>query len=176
MNSLQKRRKPSLVVSELINLNVEDFLLERRELLIRQGKGKKDRIVPVGEHAARFTEGYLKLIRPWLAKSCGEKALFLTVNGDRMARQTLKVLIGKAVQKSGVQKRVKPHTFRHSMATHLLRNRADLRHIQAILGHASLQSTESYTHLTIEDLKEAVKKAHPHARRAAPKTDPYSKG
>lgn len=156
--------------SELVNLNVDDFLLNRRELVINQGKGRKDRVVPVGEHAAYFTEAYLKLVRPWLVGDSGEKALFLTVNGDRMVRQTLNVIIRRVVKRSGVQKRVTPHVFRHSMATHLLRNKADLRHVQAILGHTLLQSTEVYTHVTVEDLRQAVKKAHPHGRRLAEKS------
>jgi integrase/recombinase XerD len=150
---------------ELINLNMEDFFLKRQELFIKQGKGKKDRLVPVGEYAVKFTEAYLKLVRPWLVEALDEKALFLTMNGQRLAPQTLRVIISKAVKKSGVTKRVTPHTFRHSMATHMLRNGADIRHIQAILGHASVQSTEIYTHLTIKDLKKATKKAHPYANR-----------
>lgn len=151
--------------SELLNLDREDFFADRQELLIRQGKGKKDRLVPVGEYAVCFIQGYLKLVRPWLVNSPEEKALFLSMNGTRLAPQTLKLIVAKAVRKSGVTKRVTPHTFRHSIATHLLRNKADIRHIQALLGHDSLLSTEIYTHLTAEDLKQAFEKAHPRAKR-----------
>jgi len=157
--------------SELINLNLEDVFIDRGELAIKQGKGKKDRIVPVGEVALLFLTAYLKLIRPWLAQSPEENAVFLTINGNRMSHGALKVMIGRAVQKSGVARRVTPHIFRHSMATHLLRNGADIRHIQALLGHATLLSTQVYTHLTIEDLKQVVKKAHPRAKREAKKAD-----
>jgi len=150
--------------SELINLDREDYFVERQELLIRQGKGKKDRLVPVGDYAAVFTKAYLKLVRPWLVDSSEEMALYLSMNGTRLAPQTLKLIITKAVKRSGVTKRVTPHTFRHSMATHLLRNKADIRHIQAILGHGSIQSTEVYTHLTTEDLKHVMDKSHPRAR------------
>jgi integrase/recombinase XerD len=152
--------------SELINLNVTDFLAERGELAIHQGKGRKDRIVPVGEYAIMFTLAYIKLVRVWQVPPEGAAALFLkNTGGERISSYTLGALINRAVKKSGVKKMVTPHTFRHSMATHLLRNKADLRHIQAILGHASLQSTEIYTHLTVEDLRQAVKKAHPHGKR-----------
>jgi integrase/recombinase XerD len=147
---------------ELINLNQEDLLLERQELWIKQGKGRKDRLVPVGEYAVRFTEAYLKLVRPWMVEAVAEKTLFLTMNGQRLTPQSLKLIITKAMKRSGIAKKVTPHTFRHSMATHLLRNGADLRHIQALLGHASLQSTEVYTHLTVEDLKKVVKRNSPH--------------
>jgi integrase/recombinase XerD len=156
--------------SELINLNLEDLFIDRGELAIKQGKGKKDRIVPVGDYAKLFLMAYLKMVRPWLAQAPDEPALFLTTGGHRMSQGALKIMIGRAVRKSGVQRRITPHIFRHSMATHLLRNGADIRHIQALLGHSSLLSTQVYTHLTIEDLKQAVKKAHPRAKRAAKKT------
>jgi integrase/recombinase XerD len=153
---------------ELINLNVADFSTERREIVIIKGKGGRDRIVPIGEYAARFTETYLKLVRPWMVKDPDETALFISsTTGTRLTLQNMDKLLQKIVKQSGVTKRVTPHTFRHSMATHLLRNGADLRHIQAILGHASLSSTEIYTHLTKEDLKQALKKCHPHGKRAA---------
>jgi integrase/recombinase XerD len=152
---------------ELLKLDLENFLPQSRELIIIQGKGKKDRIVPVGEYAAVFIEAYLKLIRPWLVKSPEEKALFIGVsNGGRLSRHGLGMAIRRAIKRSGVSKETcYPHIIRHSMATHLLRNKADLRHIQALLGHASIKTTQVYTHLTIEDLKEVVKNSHPHGRR-----------
>jgi len=152
--------------SELARLDIRDFSAEKEELTIVQGKGKKDRVVPLGEFALTFTQGYLKLVRPWLAAVPSEEALFLNSRtGERMSDETLYYLVKKAARRAGIKKRVTPHTFRHSMATHMLRNKADLRHIQAILGHESLASTEVYTHLALEDLKEAVKKAHPRGRR-----------
>jgi integrase/recombinase XerD len=151
---------------ELANLNLTDYAPERRELTIRKGKGGKDRIVPVGEYAAWFLEAYLKLVRPWQVKDPAENALFLkNDSGTRLNSGNLGDLVKKALERSGIDKKVTPHTFRHSMATHLLRNGADLRHIQAILGHASLESTQVYTHLSVENLKQAVKKAHPHGGR-----------
>ena len=95
-----------------------------------------------------------------------EKALFVTQNaGLRLSLRTVGGIVEQAVKKSGIAKRVTPHTFRHSMATHMLRNRADLRHIQAILGHASFVSPEIYTHMSLEHMKEVVRRAHPHGKR-----------
>ncbi len=151
---------------EVARLNVQDFSARRGELSIIQGKGGKDRVVPVGEYASAFTQGYLKLVRPWQVGSAQEEALFVnSASGGRLSLGTVNYLVKKAVKRAGVTTRVTPHTFRHSMATHLLRNKADLRHIQAILGHSSVASTEIYTHLALDDLKKAVKSAHPRGRR-----------
>lgn len=157
---------------ELANLNITDYAQERRELTIRKGKGQKDRIVPVGEYAAWFLEAYLKLIRPWQVKAPEETALFLKNDtGTRLKTGNIGDLVKKALERSRIDKKVTPHTFRHSMATHLLRNGADLRHIQAILGHASLESTQVYTHLSVENLKQAIKKAHPHGKQRVTEDD-----
>jgi integrase len=95
-----------------------------------------------------------------------EKALFLSrQSGRRIAVRTVGQIVARAAKRSGVSTPVTPHTFRHSMATHMLRNRADLRHIQAILGHSQITSTEIYTHVSLEDLKEVVRRAHPHGRK-----------
>jgi len=175
-NGLRNRAIMELLYStgirrrELVNLNLSDFSPERRELAVIKGKGGKSRIVPVGEYAIRFTEAYVKLIRPWMARD-NETALFVSsTTGKRLSLKSLDKFIQKIIKQSGITKRVTPHTFRHSMATHMLRSGADLRHIQAILGHASLTSTEIYTHLTREDLKQALKKCHPHGKRAAKET------
>ena len=156
-------------VGELLNLDLEHYQSQQRELTIIKGKGKKDRVTPVGEYAAVFLDAYLKLIRPWLVKSPEEKAIFIGTNkgnGGRLSRFGLNEAIRRAIRRSGIRKKTcYPHIIRHSMATHLLRNKADLRHIQALLGHTSLKTTQVYTHLTIEDLKEAVKNSHPHGRR-----------
>jgi len=151
---------------ELVALNVADFSFERQELVIVKSKSRKGRVVPVGEYARHFTEAYLRAVRPWLARSDEEKALFVSVRrGGRLAVRTVGQIVGRAAKSSGVAKTITPHTFRHSMATQMLRNHADLRHIQAILGHASITSTELYTHVSLEDLKEVVRRAHPHGRR-----------
>ncbi len=150
---------------ELANLNLSDFSFERGELLIVNPKGKRDRLVPVGEMARQFTETYRRLVRPWMVSGDAEKALFVNHRGGgRLSLRSVSKIVHKAAQASGVTKRISPHSFRHAMATHLLRNHADLRHIQAILGHAQITSTELYTHLALEDLKEAVRRSHPHGR------------
>jgi integrase/recombinase XerD len=151
---------------ELVNLNVTDVSFERQEALIVNTKTKRDRVVPVGEFARHCVEAYRRLVRPWLAASEEEKALFLsTRKGRRVALRTVARIVERAVKKSGVNKRVTPRTLRHSMATHMLRNRADLRHIQAILGHAQLTSTTIYTQVSLEDLKEVLRRAHPHGKK-----------
>jgi integrase/recombinase XerD len=153
---------------ELVNLTVGDFRLESHELLIVNGKGGKDRVVPVGEWACYFTEAYVKNVRPWQACSPTEEALFVQHrNGRPLSPRAVGDIVERATLKSGVGRRVSPHTFRNTMATHMLRNHADLRHIQAILGHKSLRSTQVYTHVSIEDLKEVVRRSHPHGRRGS---------
>jgi len=127
----------------------------------------KRRVVPMGEYARHFTEAYLRAERPWMARNDEEKALFVSSvrRGGRLAVRTVGQIVERAAKMSGVAKAITPHTFRHSMATQMLRNRADLRHIQAILGHARITSTELYTHVSLEDLKEVVRRAHPHGRK-----------
>jgi len=151
---------------ELVNLNVTDFRAASHELLVVNGKGGKDRVVPVGQWACYFTEAYVKNVRPWQVADPAEKALFvLNTNGRPLSPRAVGDIVDRATARSGVGRRVSPHTFRHSMATHMLRNHADLRHIQAILGHTSLRSTQIYTHSDIEDLKAVVKRSHPHGKR-----------
>jgi integrase/recombinase XerD len=151
---------------ELSNLNVSDIDFENGYLRINCGKYYKDRVVPVGEVACKFIEAYLKTVRWWFLRDPKEDALFLdSQRGKRLSVSTIHHIIKKTVKKSGVKKRISAHTFRHSMATHLLHNKADIRYIQLILGHASLSSTEIYTHLVIDDLKEIHRRAHPHGRR-----------
>lgn len=153
---------------ELVNLNVSDFKLQDGELLIVNGKGGKDRLVPVGQWACYFTETYVKNVRPWMVCCAEEKALFVQHrSGRRLSARAVADVVERAAAKSGVGRHVSPHTFRHTMATHMLHNQADLRHVQAILGHASLRSTQIYTHISIEDLKEVVRRAHPHGKRGA---------
>jgi len=150
----------------LVNLTLGDFRVESHELLIVNGKGGKDRVVPVGDWACYFTEAYVKNVRPGQARSLTEKALFVQHrNGRRLSPRAVGDIVERATAKSGVGRRVSPHTFRHTMATHMLRNHADLRHIQAILGHTSLRSTQVYTHVNIEDLEEVMRRSHPHGRR-----------
>jgi integrase/recombinase XerD len=150
----------------LVALNVADFSFERQEMVIVKSKSRKGRDVPVGEYARHFIETYLKAVRLRLAGSDEQKALFVSVRGGRLAVRTVAQIVERAAKTSGVAKTITPHTFRHSVATQMLRNHADLRHIQAILDHASITSTELYTHVSLEDLKEVVRKAPPHGRKS----------
>jgi len=109
---------------------------------------------------------YLKHVRHWFLRDPREEALFIdSIKGRRMAVGTINYLVKKALKKSGLTKKVSPHTLRHSMATHLLQNQADIRYIQAMLGHASINSTQVYTRLDLHDLKAVHRRAHPHGKR-----------
>jgi integrase/recombinase XerD len=151
---------------ELVNLNLNDVDLESGYLQVIQGKNRKDRTVPLGDIAAKFIEAYLKLVRWWFLRDAGETALFIdSAKGHRLSPQTVKHIVAKTIRKTGITKKVTPHTLRHAMATHLLQNQADIRHIQIMLGHASLAATQVYTRLAIDDLKTVHRRAHPHGRR-----------
>jgi site-specific recombinase XerD len=150
---------------EAVNLNLNDVDLENGQVFVNQGKNYKDRMVPLGETAAKFIEAYLKLVRWWFLRDPKETALFIdSQKGSRLHPFTMNHIVSKTVRQSRISKRITPHTFRHAMATHLLQNQADIRHIQLMLGHNSVETTEIYTRLAIDDLKAAYHQAHPHAR------------
>lgn len=149
-------------VSELTGLNAEHLNLEMGFVKCT-GKGSRERIIPVGEIALRFTREYLFNARVKLRKNNWERALFLNRLGKRLTRQGFwKILKGYAC-KSGIQKEITPHTLRHSFATHLLENGADLRVVQELLGHADVTTTQIYTHLSQRKLREVYERAHPRA-------------
>ena len=153
--------------SELLNLDIEDANLESGFLLVRQGKGGKDRVVPIGRVASRYLETYLAGIRPELLKNGPDPkagAIFLSTRGKRMSCNTLNDLVPRYARQAGLSISVSPHTFRHSCATHMVRNRAGLRHVQEMLGHKHLTTTQTYVRLTMADLKEAHSKFHPRER------------
>jgi integrase/recombinase XerD len=147
--------------SELIALSPYDVDTEEKALKVVLGKGRKGRMLPLTTAAARAIDAYLGSGRAQLGKG---SALFLSNRGLRLHDATLNVIVQHYALKARVQKRVTCHTFRHSVATHLLKGRADIRHIQALLGHRSLQTTERYTRVEIQDLREVVKRAHPRGR------------
>jgi integrase/recombinase XerD len=151
-------------VTELANLSPYDVDLEERTLRIVRGKGRKDRHVPLTREAAAAIEAYLAHGRPRLLTSQQAGFLFLSDHGGWLHRAVLSKLVSRYVAKAKVAKHVTCHTFRHTMATHLLKGRADIRHIQVLLGHARLSSTERYTQVEITDLKEVVERAHPRGR------------
>jgi integrase/recombinase XerC len=147
-------------VSELCGLDLED--VDSSYGLARVlGKGGRERIVPVGSAAIEALGAYLKLGRPALAGASGCPALFLNRGGGRLSTRSVRSIVTRACEQAGV--RGSPHTLRHSMATHMLENGADLRSVQEVLGHASLSTTQIYTHVTRERLKAIYDAAHPRA-------------
>jgi integrase/recombinase XerD len=149
---------------ELNNLTLADVDYHDGFLRIIEGKGKKDRIVPIGRIACRYLENYIKSVRPELITDPYNNHLFLTLRGKRFSKNVVWELIKKYAKKARIKKNVHPHTFRHSCATAMLKNKADIRTIQKLLGHASLDSTQVYTHLSITDLKNVHNRCHPRER------------
>jgi len=147
--------------SELMNLTVENVNIEEGLLRINGGKGAKDRIVPLTKLACSFLENYIKGVRPELVGERQTNRLFLSIRQRQMSKNTLATAIEKYAEKAGVKKHVTCHVWRHTVATHLVQNNANLRHVQEIMGHRLLTTTERYLHLTIADLKAAHHKYHP---------------
>jgi integrase/recombinase XerD len=125
------------------------------------GKGDKERVVPIGRIACRYLENYIKTVRPELIKDPYNSHLFLSIRGNRINTNMTWYIIKKYAKKAKIKKNVHCHTFRHTCATAMLKNRADIRTIQELLGHESLLSTQIYTHVSINDLKEVHKRCHP---------------
>jgi len=149
-------------VSELVSLNLSDF--DPRVGFLRcRGKGMKERIVPVGSSAINYVNEYLRSARAKLCKNNGETALFVNHHGNRMTRQGFWKLLKKYVHKSKIAGDITPHTLRHSFATHLLENGADLRSVQEMLGHSDISTTQIYTQITRRKIREVYDKTHPRA-------------
>jgi integrase/recombinase XerD len=149
-----------LRVSELVGLAVDDVNLERGYVRAF-GKGRKQRLVPLGEVATDRVREYVADHRPSFAKNPKQRALFLTGRGTGMTRQGFwKLLRGYAIA-AGIRKPISPHKLRHSFATHLIERGADLRSVQAMLGHADITTTQIYTHVSRSRLLEVVRKHHP---------------
>ena len=151
-------------VSECERLDVRDLDLVQGLLLIRDGKGRKDRVVPVVGRALEALDLYLHDVRPELVKDPREAALFLTRRGARVSVKSIQYLVRMNARAAGIAAPVTPHALRHGCATHLLQGGADVRHVQQLLGHKSLDTTAIYTHVQPEDLAQAVSKAHPRER------------
>ncbi|MEY2674583.1 MAG: hypothetical protein RLZZ514_1148 [Actinomycetota bacterium] len=151
-------------VSEVVSLDVDDLVDQTMVRLF--GKGSKERIVPVGSYAQRAVEAYLVRVRPVLAKlGKGTPAVFLNQRGSRLSRQSVWQIISDAAAKAKLSTEVSPHTLRHSFATHLLEGGADVRVVQELLGHSSVATTQIYTLITVDALREVYSTAHPRARR-----------
>ena len=149
-------------VTELVTLNIHDVDLE--QAFIRcLGKGGKERLVPIHDKAVEGIATYLKVARLRFAKRHTESALFLNQRGNGLTRQGFWLILKRHVAKVGIDKRITPHTLRHSFATHLLQGGASIRHVQELLGHASITTTQIYTHLTSEHVRMEYDSSHPRA-------------
>jgi integrase/recombinase XerD len=153
-----------LRISELVALDVDDVDLEEGSVRA-VGKGSKERIVPLGRYAVRALQAYLTRSRPALAGPRTRGALFLNTRGGRLTRQGCTNIIKATARRAGIRKRVTPHMLRHSFATHLLEGGADVRVVQELLGHASLATTQIYTLVTKDRLRDVYFTSHPRARR-----------
>lgn len=143
-------------VSELVGLNIDDVDLISQLVKVR-GKGKKERLVPIGDKAGAALRDYLS------SRLSGSRALFLNKNGTRLTDRSVRNIINKHILTTSVHTKVSPHVIRHSFATHLLDRGADLRSVQELLGHVNLSTTQIYTHVTTEKLKNVYDHAHPRA-------------
>ncbi len=154
-------------ISELTDLSLDDVSTLSKDLPILRlkGKGNKERLVPVGSHALKALDRYIVRSRPVLAsKSTSSSALFLNARGSKLSRQSAWTILQAAAQRADLAGKVSPHTMRHSFATHLLENGADVRVVQELLGHASVTTTQIYTLVSVDQLREVYATAHPRAK------------
>ena len=150
-------------VSELVSLDTDDVDVD--ELSVRCfGKGGKERVIPIHWRAANTVAEYMEETRPVLESERSGRALFLNRRGDRLTRQGFWLILKGHAKRAGITAKITPHSLRHSFATHLLQGGAPLRHVQELLGHASISTTQVYTHLTSEHVREEYDMAHPRAR------------
>jgi len=146
--------------SELARLTLYDLDPERGTVMVRMGKGRKDRLIPVGERACAWVRRYLDDVRPLLAVGEDRQTLFLTDYGEPFENNRLSDMVKRHMQHAGIR-HGGCHAFRHAMATHMLENGADIRYIQAILGHSELSTTQIYTHVAIGQLQAVHTLTHP---------------
>ena len=149
---------------ELVGLSIFDLDAERGTVMVRQGKGKKDRMVPIGERAIAWVDKYVRDVRPNMVTNANETALFLTHLGEPFSPDRMTQLVREYVDAAEVGKRGSCHLFRHTMATLMLENGADIRFIQEMLGHAELSTTQIYTQVSIRRLKAIHAATHPGAK------------
>ncbi len=156
-----------LRVSELVGLDLQDVFTEQRTLRVL-GKGNKERLVPFHPGAAEVLAVYLQFRRDHLAEKSlpATAAIFINVRGGRLTTTSVRTLLQKAVEHAALRARISPHALRHSFASHLLARGMDLRAIQELLGHASLSTTQRYTHLDLEQLSKTYESAHPRAKKS----------
>jgi len=153
--------------AELRGLTLADFDAEAGTLFVRAGKGGKDRVLPLGPLVTAIVSDYVQIARPKLAKRSGVTSLFVSNHGWPLWPASIVRIVDLAARRAGLQKTVRPHRLRHACATHMLQGGADVRHIQRLLGHSSLSTTEVYTRVEIGDLKAVHKRFHPRERGRA---------
>lgn len=155
--------------AELLGLDLED--LDFRNGAIRvMGKGRKQRVAPIGRTATRYLDSYVKAVRPYLVRDRSQQAVFLDGKGGRVAAERLRSAIRAAAHRAGIESHVSPHTFRRSCATELIRGGANMYHVKELLGHESLDTLKHYARLTILDLKRTHEKCHPRERDESAET------
>lgn len=152
-----------LRVSELLGLNLGD--IDPLGFVRSVGKGNRERIIPVGSHALKAVDLYMTNCRPKLVKDLKERALFVNARGKRLTRQGFWKILKQYGKLCGIEHKLSPHVIRHSFATHLLQNGADLRSVQEMLGHVDIATTQIYTHLSKEHLRSVYTETHPRARK-----------
>jgi integrase/recombinase XerD len=150
--------------TELCELHLDHLDFARHLLRVDCGKGNKPRLVPLGEEAEAWLQEYLLSIRPQLLRKASSQEVFLSNRGRPFTRGPLAFLVAHWARKAGLVKHITPHILRHSCATHMLRHGADLRYIQAMLGHSSPQTTQIYTRVEISDLRKVILRCHPRER------------
>lgn len=152
-------------VTELVSLDVDSVVLRGDAAYVRcVGKGSKERSIPIHEHAAEAVQAYLDEARPVLVRVRGEKALFVNRRGERLTRQGFWLILKSYAQAANIAEHVTPHTLRHSFATHMLKGGAPLRNVQELLGHANISTTQVYTQLNTDHVRDVYERAHPRAR------------
>lgn len=161
---LQLAYASGLRVTELVNLDTDDLDMEHKRVRCL-GKGRKERVVPFHDQAAKRIEEYLRSSRHNIVKYQTKKALFLNQRGFRITRQGFWGILRKYSKLAAIPTKITPHTLRHSFATHMLQGGAPIRHVQELLGHASISTTQIYTHLTTEFMREEYESTHPRAKR-----------
>jgi integrase/recombinase XerD len=151
-------------VTELVSLDLGNVSVEGKGPFVRcTGKGAKERIIPIHEQATEAIVDYLTEARPLMVRNKNEKALFVNRRGERLTRQGFWLILKGYAKAAHLREDVTPHTLRHSFATHMLRGGMPLRHVQEMLGHANISTTQVYTHLATEHVREVYEKAHPRA-------------
>lgn len=157
-----------LRLNELLTLNPEDIDLDQSAVHVRHGKGNKERLLPLGESAARYLGEYVRRVRPLLTHGRPDGRLFVNRLGDPLQKSGLCIKLHVYGERAKLKKRITVHTFRHTLATEMLKRGADLRHIQEMLGHESLTTTQRYTHLVKTELRRVQGKFHPREQSEMP--------